>query len=392
MEQKKAEVEGEEDLFYTEGSDQLREGRLKIAEWSVPRAHKRLTEERRERDEEDPLEQEAEQNRFTALLQKKMGTEVSQVGDERPLTHGKFNADAKLFCTSGWSGYVKLWKVPSCDPVMTWRAHEDRCNAVAFHPHCKGAPPFDDKVDTVKLATACADGKVNMWNLSDTNPCGSLEGHEDRINRVAFHPMGDHIVTTSHDTTWRMWDVETCQEILNQEGHGKATYGIAFHPDGSLLATSDLGGLVRVWDLRSGKCILPLVGHGRQSLAVDFSPKGYMMATSADDHTVRVWDLRRRKCAQNILGHSKLISECRFEPVHGRVLLTASYDCTIRLWSTSDWRCVKSLIGHEARVMSADMAATGVNGPHLVGSVAYDRTLKLWSTSSKADGPVRMDD
>lgn len=394
VEQKKAEAEGEEDLFYTEGEEGLRDVRVKIAEYSVPKAHRRLMAERQERDEEDPLELEEKHNRYCHSLQKNMHTEVSQVGDERPLTHGKFNSDAKLFCTSGWSGYVKLWKVPSCDPVMTWRAHEDRCNAIAFHPHCKGVPPFEDKVDAVKLATACADAKIHLWNLSDTNPCGTLEGHEDRVNRIAFHPMGDFLVSTSHDCMWKLWDVNTNQEVLNQEGHAKPTYGIAFHHDGSLLATTDLGGLVRVWDLRSGKCILPLIGHGKQSLAVDFSPKGYQLATSADDHTIRIWDLRRRKCAQNILGHNKLISEVHFEPQYGRVLLTASYDCSIRLWSALEWRCSKALVGHEARVMSADIAnPSSTSSGIMVGSVAYDRTLKLWSTSGKkAAGTAAAED
>ena len=85
---------------------------------------------------------------------------TAKVGDERPLTQGKFSPDAQLFCTSSWfgprvasygpvemahfnglmecesqlksvanpqrSGFIKLWKTPSCDPVLTIRGHEDR--------------------------------------------------------------------------------------------------------------------------------------------------------------------------------------------------------------------------------------------------------------------------
>ena len=137
---------------------------------------------------------------------------MPQVGDERPLTQGKFSPDSQLFATSSWSGFVKLWKTPSCDPVrrlvsscrvqakvLTIRGHEDRpaprehvkrlrCNTIAWSPQCKGVPPFEG--NTVRLASAAADSRpgklvslqsfarINLWSLSDSQPVNSLEGHE----------------------------------------------------------------------------------------------------------------------------------------------------------------------------------------------------------------------
>jgi U4/U6 small nuclear ribonucleoprotein PRP4 len=386
MESKRQEAAGDEDLFYTEGSEELLEARVKIAEWSIPRANQRLIRERRQRADEDMLEYEERVDRFCTFLQKSMAAEVSQVGDERPLTQGKFSPDAQLYCTSSWSGFIKLWKVPACEPVLTIRGHEDRCHSVAFHPQCKGVPPFEGS--TVRLASASADSRVHLWSLSESQPVGVLEGHEDRVNRVIFHPMGEHLVTTSHDMSWRLWDIATSSEILLQEGHSRPTYGVTMHPDGSLVATSDLGGIVRVWDLRSGKCVMPLTGHGKQVCSLDFHPKGMQLATAADDHSVRIWDLRRRRCVQNLLAHNKLISEVSFEKGEGRLMLTASYDCSVKIWSTTDWRVVKVLIGHEGRVMGADHIPHNLSGHHYVGSVAFDRTLKFWSTQGKAEPPV----
>mmetsp|Transcript_32728 Transcript_32728/g.97399 ORF Transcript_32728/g.97399 Transcript_32728/m.97399 type:complete len:510 (-) Transcript_32728:214-1743(-) len=383
---KRQEAGGDEDLFYTEGLEELLEARVKIAEWSIPRANQRLIKERRQRADEDPTEYEGSVDRFCAFMQKNMVAEVSQVGDERPLTQGKFSPDAQLFCTSSWSGFIKLWKVPSCEPTLTIRGHEDRCHSVAWHPGCRGTPPFEGK--TVRLASASADSRVNLWCLTESQPLNVLEGHEDRVNRVVFHPMGEHLVTTSHDMSWRLWDIATSTELLLQEGHSRPVYAAAMHPDGSLVATSDLGGVVRVWDLRSGKTIMPLAGHGKQVLSVDFHPRGFNLATAADDHSVRIWDLRRRRCMHNLLAHNKLISEVSFEKGDGRLMLTASYDGSIKIWSTTDWRNVKVLIGHEGRVMGADHIPGSVSGHHYIGSVAFDRTLKFWSTQGKAEPPV----
>lgn len=386
MDSKRQDSAGDEDLFYTEGIEELLEARVKIAEWSVPRANQRLVKERRQRLDEDPAEYEERVERFCGFLQKSMVAEVSQVGDERPLTQGKFSPDSQLFCTSSWSGYIKLWKVPSCEPTLTIRGHEDRCQSIAFHPSCKGTPPFEG--NTVRLASACADSRISLWSLSESQPLNVLEGHEDRVNRVVFHPMGEHLISTSHDMSWRLWDIETTTELLLQEGHARATYGVAVHPDGSLVATSDLGGVVRVWDLRSGKTVMPLAGHGKQVLGVDFHPRGTVLATAADDHSVRIWDIRKRRCTHNLLSHNKLISEVSFEKGDGRLMLTASYDGTVKVWSTIDWKVVKVLIGHEGRVMGADHIPASVNGHHYIGSVAFDRTLKFWSTQGKAEPPV----
>lgn len=66
------------------------------------------------------------------------------------------------------------------------------------------------------------------------------QGHEGRLGRVAFHPMGRHVGTASFDETWRLWDVETCSCLLEQEGHSRSVYTVAFHPDGSLAASGGL--------------------------------------------------------------------------------------------------------------------------------------------------------
>ena len=73
--------------------------------------------------------------------------------------------------------------------------------------------------------------------IRDT-PIGTLDGHDMRVARLAFHPSGRFVGTASFDTTWRFWDVETRQELLLQEGHSREVFSIGFQVDGALVATA----------------------------------------------------------------------------------------------------------------------------------------------------------
>lgn len=65
----------------------------------------------------------------------------------------------------------------------------------------------------------------------------TLEGHTNRVGRLAFHPSGRYLGSASFDGTWRLWDVEAKSELLVQEGHSKEVYALAFQDDGALAAS-----------------------------------------------------------------------------------------------------------------------------------------------------------
>ncbi|OWZ24307.1 hypothetical protein PHMEG_000669 [Phytophthora megakarya] len=174
---------------------------------------------------------------------------------------------------------------------------------------------------------------------------------------------------------WRYCKDTRHDWLLLQEGHYKEVYAIAFQKDGALVATGDLNGNGRVWDLRSGKAILPLQGHSKQILSMDFAANGVQLASGSDDRSVRIWDLRQQKCSYMVPAHSNLVSDIRFSPGSGELLLSASYDSSIKLWRTRDWSLLTTLRGHDGKVMSADFAP---DEKHIV-SCGFDRTFKLWA-------------
>ncbi|KAJ7308054.1 hypothetical protein JRQ81_008557 [Phrynocephalus forsythii] len=348
--------------WYHEGPNSLKTARMWIANYSLPRAMRRLEEARLMKEVPEATRTSQKQELHKSL--RSLNNFCSQIGDDRPISFCHFSPNSKLLATACWSGLCKLWSVPDCNLVHTLRGHDTNVGAVVFHP--KSTISLDKK--DVNLASCAADGSVKLWSLESDEPVADIEGHTVRVARVAWHPSGRFLGTTCYDHSWRLWDLEAQEEILHQEGHSKGVYDIAFHMDGSLSATGGLDAFGRVWDLRTGRCIMFLEGHLKEIYGINFSPNG-------GDNTCKVWDLRQRRCIYTIPAHQNLVTGVRFEPNHGSFLLTGAYDNTAKVWTHPGWSPLKTLAGHEGKVMGLDISLDG----QLIATCSYDRTFKLWT-------------
>ncbi|OEH78778.1 u4 u6 small nuclear ribonucleoprotein [Cyclospora cayetanensis] len=391
---------------------------------------------------------------FNKFIQQKMSLAASIVGDERPLTCCRFSppsplaaeiaaADARgggsagaaqgeaalraeeeaqqlefaggsktLLATASWGESVKIWRPSDGRVLLQLKQHQTRVHSLAWTPPQAGGGDLWrfctlGHGGVVKPPSGSADATVCLWDLGRAAKCGlqgasaasakllvgKLTGHEERVNRVVFHPTGRSLATTSHDETWRLWDVETRQEILLQagqeglligryEGHSAAVYALCFHPDGSLAVTSDLMGLVKVTDLRVGRGVVDIAAHVKQVVALSVHPVcANWMVTGGDDNCVKLWDLRKvattsaaaraaaaekgtsaAACVSQALltipAHTKMITECIFEPGSGRCLYTSGFDGLVKVWSCTDFSLQKSLPAHDGKVMGIDILET----------------------------------
>ncbi|GBG67594.1 hypothetical protein CBR_g723 [Chara braunii] len=384
-EEDKEEVEDEEapkaELFFTEGSAELRRARGNIAEFSLRRAAARIARSmRRQEDPDEDIDKEID-----AVLEEMSYTTnlCSEIGDDRPVSGCAFSPDGSMLATCGWTGVAKLWSVPGIEKKCVFRGHTERVTSVVFHP--ESGRNLDTKGGNI--ATASADHTARLWNLEGAE-VQCFKGHIDRLAKLAFHPSGLYLGTAGFDKTWRLWDVNRGVELLLQEGHSRSVYSISFQVDGSLVATGGLDALGRVWDLRTGRSILALEGHVKPVLAVEFSPNGYHLATGGEDHTCRIWDIRKKQSLYIIPAHSSLVSQIKYEPREGYFLVTASYDNTARIWSARDFRPIKTLAAHEGKIMGVDVVADG----QYISTVSFDRTIKLWAPEKPPEAEREDDD
>jgi U4/U6 small nuclear ribonucleoprotein PRP4 len=282
--------EEEEITKYSRASSELIRARENFTQYSLERARVRLDKERNYRVQwqrkrtrltslnnlkDDQQQQKDSNHQDTDYIEvsridevclkmyktlKRLGLEGSQYGDSRPLSC--IATSSSMVATGSWNGTVKLWDSSLNLISEKGLAHEDRIMGIALRPCQRG----DAVGGSDMLATASIDLTAKLWKVhqevqeqetmeEESEPNGNstpsiqieevahLKGHASRLCKVAFHPEGNHVVTTSHDHTWRLWDVETGGEILLQDGHYKEVYGVGFHPDGSLCSTTDYGGV-----------------------------------------------------------------------------------------------------------------------------------------------------
>lgn len=368
----------ENEYFLYEGEALLKSVRMEISKDSLKNAAIRIEKSKIKKITVDPLEEEDiidNEMKQVSTFEMKM----CQFGDCSSLIRGNFLYDQSLFATSGGSGDCKIWSIPDCELKTKLMGHCNRVNDIKFHPQAMKqlSPGLYGN-----LATVASDNTARLWTLDlekHNQRNVILKGHEDRVNRLLYHNLGTHLITTSHDKTWRFWDIERTKELLVQTGHARPVYTCSLHPDGSLVFTGDLGGYGMLWDLRMGRAILPITGHVKQILCSSFSSNGYHLATGSDDNTVRLWDLRRKNCFYIIPAHTKLISDVVFQPNDSRFLATASYDNTCKVWSCKDWSLVKNLVAHEAKVTSISVAMNG----EYIATTSHDRKWMLWTKNAK---------
>ncbi|GBG33629.1 Guanine nucleotide-binding protein subunit beta [Hondaea fermentalgiana] len=418
------EAETRNETFYSKANFELVEARRQLCTFSWERARARLAKERAETGSQEAL-----LGVDDAILSfedkvKQFEVEASQVGDRRPLTCCAIARGHARMVTGSARGWARVWDRETFEHTWTMADHSDRIVDVAINEANSG-PQADE---AFFVATASADCTTKLWRVpihknvsagetdvdmndapggksgggvSSTDfaddaeataaqaaadqeelakslkPVGTLDGHAQRLSRVAWHPMGTLVGTSSFDHTWRLWDVESQRAILVQDGHEAPVYAFAFHPDGSLALSGDLKGVARLWDLRSGKAIHALMGHAGQILGADFSVNGYHVATGSSDNTARIWDLRKKTSLHTLPGHMSIVRDVRFDPVHGAVLATASYDQVCRLWDAPEGILLADLRAHDKMVTGVAWSPLG----DALLTCSYDRTWKVFAPS-----------
>ena len=356
--------------WYHEGPPELRTARIFIADYSIPRAQRRLevAVERSKRPTQEKALRKQELHKFLHSIE----LYGSQVAGLRAVSFCEFSQDSKHIITSSWCGQTTIWSVPECKKELQLIGHEGQVGCARFHPEA-----YNQGLSTVIAASCDHEGNVHLWAGDQEKPLSSLENHATRVSRLTFHPSGRFIATACHDASWRLHDLGVNKEVLFQEGHSKAVFDVEFQIDGSLALSGGYDCYGRVWDLRTGKCIMFLEGHQQAIHTVGWHPNGFHMATGGADNSCKIWDVRMRREIYTLPAHKNLVSRLKIDK-EGEFMVTGSFDNQLKIWTPDGWQALKHLEGHAMGVMGVDVSPDS----QWIASCSKDRTFKLWAPSS----------
>jgi len=274
------------------------------------------------------------------------------------------------------AGGLRLWR-PATETCITLPAHNAAVWELAFSP------------DGQWLASASADGTVQIHEPSAAAVVAVLDGHQSPVYGVAFSPDGRHLATASKDRTVRLWKTGSWQERAVIEGHQGTVYSVQFAADGQTLLTASQDGTARIWDASDGRALHRIVAGSERIFRAAFSADMRLVATAGEDGTARVFAAEDGSTVCT-LEHPLRVNAVAFldqgdldEGDDPGQLVTASGDGLLRIWNIPAGDLIGQRRGHEGRIWDLDRLPNASR----IASAAADGTARTWDLSAEA-GPT----
>jgi WD40 repeat protein len=198
-------------------------------------------------------------------------------------------------------------------------------------PHPAWCQALAWRSDGKRLAVACNDFRVHIWDVATVNelqallhvavkgpPSGRaplvLRGHEAEVIRVVFNHDGSLLLSTSYVETL-LWDPQTGKQLLR----GPGGLNPQFSSDDRVLGFG--GNEVSLWEVASGQECRVLHGHTgyKGPWSVAYSPDARYLVSTGNDG-VRIWDAILAREVQHVPG---LVARSALIDRTGRQLLVA---------------------------------------------------------------------
>ncbi|MEP7121790.1 MAG: WD40 repeat domain-containing protein [Byssovorax sp.] len=285
-------------------------------------------------------------------------------------SRAQWSPDGRLLAVVTEGNKIALIGFPTRREWLRITGHAGRISSIAFSP------------DSKSVASASADGTIELWEVASGQLVRSLHG---QTGVIAFSPDGGTLASGTAGGTLELFDLTSGSEPMrvgiDDTGPAHSVGAIAFSPDGSLVAWGCADGTIRSWSLRARAPRPSLLGHTGKIRALAFSPGGRVLASGSSDHTVRTWNIPSGTPGVVDL-HGDVVTMLAFTPNGKTIVSVCLGESAVHVWSTtSDQETGELQIGH------SDVESISVSPDGTTLAVASFDDVQLWSLSTAQEGP-----
>jgi WD40 repeat protein len=192
--------------------------------------------------------------------------------------------------------------------------------------------------DGTVLATACDDGEIGLWSITDgkalPSPArDSSSAKEDWERPPFFGPNSTRLYLNRgrERTALEVWDWSTGKLSIAYQAHHGGYQAFCFSPDGAVLATAGSDGVIALLDTEESRQIGAMHANGATIIALAFSPSGNLITSGGLDRSAKLWDVKTQRELATLGGNDDRVSEVAFTPDE-KSLLTLIGDGKLKVW------------------------------------------------------------
>ncbi|KAF8836008.1 WD40 repeat-like protein [Paxillus ammoniavirescens] len=258
-------------------------------------------------------------------------------------------------------------------PLMTMSGHEEEIQKIAYLPGGE------------RIVTCSWDKTVRIWNVETGEQEGTTMEHEGWVEGLAVTRDGKRVLSGGEDKRIRVWDVETHELIEEWENDTGVIWCIAVSPDDQLAATGNGRGNIVVREMKESRRIRHSIKAGSGVISLCFSPNGEKLAcavgriTINEGGAIHVYDV---ESGEFVLGPIKVDENsirCVLWSLDGNQLFSASSDYTVRCWNSDTGELIgEPWKGHTHWVYSLSLSPDGTK----LVSASWDNTVRFWDACS----------
>jgi WD40 repeat protein len=203
-----------------------------------------------------------------------------------------FTADGSLLASASEDRTVRLWHLPSGEPVGAPLVHDTLVRRLAFSPNGERLATATEPPSPVDT------GLTQTWDTRTQKPLRPPV-KTAKAMMLTFNPnrgdlllFGDARSEPRSSSLLRAFDADNqAERFAGLKDKGDAE-GWDFSPDGRTIAIASSWGAAYVCNLETGEPLFPPLRHQTYVFSTRFSQDGKRLLTASDDGTVKLWALR----------------------------------------------------------------------------------------------------